>query len=550
MKKLTQKIKPFIASSLIAMAIVVTPFVSFADNEQENNNYEKTELRVQQHSRPRLINRFLSWFGGSGSNAYAASISMTPSISGITAPTVLKAGETGTWTVNASDPNDGSLSYAVDWGDNNPSPLALMMPTFVQTSTFTHVYTKAGTYTVKFTVSNTTGQKTTSTVTVHIVGSVVGMPVISNLSATSTKPRQATIKWDTDVKSTSLVWYSTTSPVDTSIAANISRATKILHHKINLTKLTPDTTYYIVVGSADSAGKTMSSEISFTTPALPSTAPVITSLTGPTSVVAGQTETVTVNAYDPRNGSLSYSADWGDSISIKALAVPEPIFTQSATFDHVYDLAGTYTATFTVANSDGQRASSSMTITVTPVPTDTTAPVIGTHEDITAKATSSAGAIVTYTAPDATDDTDATAPAVCTPASGSTFAVGTTTVLCDATDSAGNKAVQTSFTVTVTADTTAPVISDIATTVSVSGSTITWTTDEPTTSEVFYGTTTPIDVNSDATASVVDNTLSTSHSIDISSLTAGTLYHFVIQSTDASDNTTLGTEGTFTTNTA
>lgn len=86
---------------------------------------------------------------------------------------------------------------------------------------------------------------------------------------------------------------------------------------------------------------------------------------------------------------------------------------------------------------------------------DTESPVIQAHSDITVEATSAAGAVVTYTAPDATDNVDATAPAICTPASGSTFPLGETTVTCNKTDAAGNHATPTTFKVTVQ-DTTAP----------------------------------------------------------------------------------------------
>ncbi len=81
------------------------------------------------------------------------------------------------------------------------------------------------------------------------------------------------------------------------------------------------------------------------------------------------------------------------------------------------------------------------------VATDTTPPVIAAHDNITV--TSAAAVAVTYTPPNATDDVDATAAASCTPASGSTFALGTTTVTCNKTDAAGNAAVPVTFTVTV-----------------------------------------------------------------------------------------------------
>lgn len=88
---------------------------------------------------------------------------------------------------------------------------------------------------------------------------------------------------------------------------------------------------------------------------------------------------------------------------------------------------------------------------------DNTAPVIAIHDKIDVEATSSAGAVVDYTAPDATDNVDATAPATCLPASGSTFPMGITTINCNKTDVLGNVATPTSFQIKVE-DTTAPVI--------------------------------------------------------------------------------------------
>jgi hypothetical protein len=89
-------------------------------------------------------------------------------------------------------------------------------------------------------------------------------------------------------------------------------------------------------------------------------------------------------------------------------------------------------------------------------PADTTAPEIASHENITKEATSSSGAAVTYTAPTAHDTVDGDVTASCSPDSGSTIALGDTTVTCTAADAHGNKAAST-FTVTVQ-DTTAPKI--------------------------------------------------------------------------------------------
>ncbi len=78
------------------------------------------------------------------------------------------------------------------------------------------------------------------------------------------------------------------------------------------------------------------------------------------------------------------------------------------------------------------------------------APVLALPSDITAGATSAAGAVVTFQVT-ATDN----AVVACTPASGSTFAIGTTAVVCTATNAAGSAT--GSFNVTV-ADDNGPVL--------------------------------------------------------------------------------------------
>lgn len=80
---------------------------------------------------------------------------------------------------------------------------------------------------------------------------------------------------------------------------------------------------------------------------------------------------------------------------------------------------------------------------------DKTAPVLsGIPANITQTATGSSGATVTYTNPTATDPVSGSGAVNCTPVSGSTFALGTTTVNCTATDNAGNTATGT-FNITV-----------------------------------------------------------------------------------------------------
>jgi predicted extracellular nuclease len=100
----------------------------------------------------------------------------------------------------------------------------------------------------------------------------------------------------------------------------------------------------------------------------------------------------------------------------------------------------------------GNQSSVSFTVTVQ----DTTAPVVTVPEDQVAEATSAAGAVVTFSA-SATDAVTSPLTVGCSPASGSTFALGTTVVTCSAADAVPNVGLA-SFNVTVR-DTTAPVVS-------------------------------------------------------------------------------------------
>ena len=79
---------------------------------------------------------------------------------------------------------------------------------------------------------------------------------------------------------------------------------------------------------------------------------------------------------------------------------------------------------------------------------DKTAPVISIHTDVNVN--SVVPMAVIYIPPNSTDAVDGTKVASCTPASGSIFPIGTTSVSCTATDSHGNVAIPTTFNVIVT----------------------------------------------------------------------------------------------------
>jgi hypothetical protein len=145
---------------------------------------------------------------------------------------------------------------------------------------------------------------------------------------------------------------------------------------------------------------------------------------------------------------VSYSASATD-----AEDNPDPTPSCSPASGSTFPIATT-TVNCSVTDSGGMSASGSFSVTVQ----DTTAPVIGAHADINTEATSGTGAVVSYTSPATSDAVDGAGTASCAPASGGSFALGNTTVTCNATDAHGNAAIATTFVVHVL-DTVGPVLS-------------------------------------------------------------------------------------------
>jgi hypothetical protein len=112
-------------------------------------------------------------------------------------------------------------------------------------------------------------------------------------------------------------------------------------------------------------------------------------------------------------------------------------------------------------------------------------------------------------------------------------------------DAAGNLQTSADFTFTTLAppDTTAPVINAVsASGITSAASTITWTTNEASDTQVEYGLTTAYGFST-----TLNPTLVTSHSQALSGLTANSLYHYRVKSKDAAGNLQTSADFTFTT---
>lgn len=140
-------------------------------------------------------------------------------------------------------------------------------------------------------------------------------------------------------------------------------------------------------------------------------------------------------------GPNGASASWEPPVALDNEAEPAPV-NCSRPSDAEFPL-GTTTVTCTATDADGRESSTSFDVTVK----DTTAPDVDSQPDIEREATGPDGATVSWDPVTASDRVDVAVTPECDRSPG-TFAVGTHTVTCSATDAHGNTG-RASFTVTV-----------------------------------------------------------------------------------------------------
>jgi hypothetical protein len=189
-----------------------------------------------------------------------------------------------------------------------------------------------------------------------------------------------------------------------------------------------DTT--VTCTATDSSGNTGSATfqvhvVDTTPPDLDVPGDIVVEATSP----SGAPATFTVTATDTVDGATSVTCDHdsGDAFAFGATTV---------------------SCSSTDAHSNTGHGSFKVTVV------DTTPPVLDVHGDKTVEATGPTGATVTYTKPGASDIASTTVAVDCLPASGSTFALGSTQVDCTATDEHGNDAL--SHFAVIVQDTTPP----------------------------------------------------------------------------------------------
>ncbi len=119
-------------------------------------------------------------------------------------------------------------------------------------------------------------------------------------------------------------------------------------------------------------------------------------------------------------------------------------------------------------------------------------------------------------------------------------------------DAAGNTATSSelSFTtkpVVIIGDITAPTISSVVAMIGTSTAKVGWQTNEPATSKVYFGTSTPLSLTASSTSFVESLSLVSAHLVQVNGLGTSTTYYMVVESKDGAGNTQRTSEFSFTT---
>jgi hypothetical protein len=399
-------------------------------------------------------------------------------------------------------------------------------------------------------------------------------PVITNVSAISITKDAATLTWETDEPSNSLVKYGTEPGNYTEIVYSASCVT---YHNISIANLTPNTTYYYVVNSTDpSNNSAQSSELNFMT------FPEIIIGIGNAGTLSGENATVSIVISNITNaGTADIILSYNQSV-VHVIALNDSDFDfMDATIDNSSGITriGAFqtsssglngevllaNVTFQAVGNGGESCTLNLTINELKEASEYEISIPATTHNGTFTVAEITPPVVTNpianpaSIPEDTDfeprwgemtQLNITVTDDCGVA-GVTINLSSIGGLPDQpmTRISGtdiwtvtvNASVGTA--ILITPDTTPPAISNVtASEITNNSALITWDTDELADSLVRYGTTPGNYTDSASNATLVLN-----HSVPLSGLLANTTYYYVVNSTDVSGNAAQSAEYNFTT---
>ncbi len=373
-------------------------------------------------------------------------------------------------------------------------------------------------------------------------------PVLSDILSSGVTNTQAVISWTSSEAADSQVEYGTSVSYGKSTSLNSSKVTS---HLQTLNNLTANTSYHYRVKSRDAAGnQALSADYTFATLATDPAPPVISGVKA--TGISSKAATVSWLTNEVSDSQVEYGASdaYGSVTNLSTARV-------SSHSQTLNGLSSSATYHYRVKSRDpAGNLAVSTDYTFTTLVEDLAPPVIS---GVQVSAVTSKGATVSWTTNESSDSQIQYGTTV---SYGKTTALNTTRTTSHSQtlsglsantsyhfsvksrDPAGNLGVSGDYTLTTTPlDTTPPVISAVQTSaITTKAATVSWTTDEPSDSQVDYGTTT-----SYGKSTTLNSAKVTSHSQTLSGLSAKTTYHFTVKSRDAAGNRAVSADFTFVT---
>jgi hypothetical protein len=488
----------------------------------------------------------------------AASTQPPPVISGIATSGITSSSVTVTWTTDQASSSQVDFGTTTAYGSSSPLD---------STAVTSHSVTLSGlapstAYHFRVDSGNVNGvtQSTDNT-----FATIAGPPpTISAVATSGITSTGATVIWTTDQASSSQVDYGTSTAYGSSSPLD---STAVSSHSVTLSGLTPSTAYHFRVDSGNANGLTRSGDNTFATTAPPlnpvidakvsafsSTGTVSASVSTSNSsdllvafvsgdqpdAVPGQTASVKGAGAkwalaQRSNGQPGTAEIW--SVSPGAVLTNAPITATLGTTNNVELVVIAFSSASgvgAVGGGSGGNGAPSATLTTTRanswvfgVGFDWIAGIaraVGPNQTLQDQVLQQGGTFWTQSQ------------SALTPASGTAVTINDTAPTSDMWDLAIVEVLAAA------PSQPPPAISAVATSgITSSGATVTWTTDQASSSQVDFGTTTAY-----GSSSPLDSTAVTSHSVTLSGLAPSTTYHFRVDSGNV-NGVTRSTDNTFAT---
>ncbi|MEK7113565.1 MAG: peptidoglycan-binding domain-containing protein, partial [Patescibacteria group bacterium] len=127
------------------------------------------------------------------SNAFTIKGLSNPTIDRVSGPSVLEVNKNGAWSVYTTNPNDGKLTFDIDWGDGKNTQLFDTENS--QDIVFTHVYNEDNDFLINIKITDKYGKFAEKSTTVTVKGKEVLLPVIYGVSGSSNVDANKEYSW-------------------------------------------------------------------------------------------------------------------------------------------------------------------------------------------------------------------------------------------------------------------------------------------------------------------------------------------------------------------